>query len=296
MARERTARSLSASKRRREPTHALVAGNVALDKTSRGGWTPGGPSLYAARQFAALGAHVTLITGMEPEYDAWALEGIDVRADPDSQLPRYANTYDRAGNRRQFLLAEGAPLHVLPHLRPDETPDVVMIAPAFHEFRRAPLRFLGSIVGVSLQGPLRAVTGRGRVIHHSHPLAVAEKFVRPGWIAFFSEEDTAAPEDLARSIAGHRAVAVLTRGYNGATLFDSDGSEEHWDAFPADLVEPTGAGDCFASAFMFRLAETEDLAAAMGFALAAGALAVEGEGLEAIATRDEIEDRMREAS
>ncbi len=214
----------------------------------------------------------------------------------DSELPKYANSYDRQGNRRQYLLAEGEPLELLPFLKEDEKPEIAFIAPAFHEFRRAPLPFRESLVGVSLQGPLRALTGRQRIIPHSHPMKVAEKFVRPGWIAFYSEEDVTQPEVLGEYISSLRAVAVLTRGYNGATLFDSDGSQHHWDAIPADAVEPTGAGDCFASAFMFRLAETEDLESAMRFALAAGSLAVEGPGLDGIPDRQAIEARMtREA-
>lgn len=219
-----------------------------------------------------------------------------MRGYADAELPRYSNNYDRVGNRRQYLLAEGEQLQLVPFLNAEEKFDVVYIAPAYHEFRRAPLAFRESIVGVSLQGPLRATTGRQRIIPHSHPFKVAEKFVRPGWIAFFSEEDTSDPEELAQYIASLRAVAVLTRGYNGATLFDSDGSHHHWDAIPADPVDHTGAGDCFASAFMFRLAETEDLESAMRFALAAGSLAVEGPGLAGIPTRQAIEDRMtREA-
>lgn len=211
-------------------------------------------------------------------------------------MPKYANSYDRQGNRRQYLLAEGEPLELLPFLKEGEKPEIAFIAPAFHEFRRAPLPFRESLVGVSLQGPLRALTGRQRIIPHSHPMKVAEKFVRPGWIAFYSEEDVTQPEVLGEYISSLRAVAVLTRGYNGATLFDSDGSQHHWDAIPADAVEPTGAGDCFASAFMFRLAETEDLESAMRFALAAGSLAVEGPGLDGIPDRQAIEARMtREA-
>ena len=274
----------------------LVAGNVALDRTPDDGWTPGGPSLFAARAFQALGADVTLITNLEDGFDTTVFDGVDVRSAP-AELPRYSNRYDKRGNRTQFLLAEGAPLSLVPHIRPnDPEPEIAFVTPAFHEFKRAPLRFKGSIVGVSLQGPLRAATGRQRVIHHSHPLVVAEKFIRPGWLAFFSEEDTADPESLAEFIADLGAVAVLTRGYNGATLFDSDGTYQHWDALPATPVDPTGAGDCFASAFLFRLAETEELESAMRFALAAGAIAVEGTGLAGVATREAIESRMtREA-
>ncbi len=239
-----------------------------------------------------------MITGLEPDFDTGAFGPIsDVRGPQDGELPRYANSYDNQGNRRQFLLAEGSPLEVVPYLRPEDRPDVVLFTPGFHEFRSAPLRFRDALVGISLQGPLRALTGRQRVIPHSHPLKVADRFVRPGWIAFFSEEDTNQPEELAAHIASLRAVAVLTRGYNGATLFDSDGSHHHWEAIPADPVDPTGAGDCFASAFMFRLAETEELESAMRFALAAGSLAVEGPGLAGIPNRQAIEARMtREAA
>lgn len=234
---------------------------------------------------------------MEPAFDRSILSGLDVRAQEPAQLPRYANTYDSTGNRTQLLLAEGSRLELAPALKPGELPDVVLIAPGYHEFTRAPLRFKGSLVGISLQGPLRAVTADNRVIHHGDPRGVAGRFVRPGWIGFFSEEDTGAAEELASHIAGLRGVAVLTRGYNGATLFDSDGTRQHWDAFAANPVDPTGAGDCFASAFMFRLAETEDLAKAMEFALAAGALATEGHGLSGIASREAIEARLaREAA
>ncbi|MFN8617635.1 MAG: PfkB family carbohydrate kinase [Dehalococcoidia bacterium] len=267
-----------------------------MDRTSHG-WAPGGPSLYAAHAFSRLGGEVTLVTGLSEEFEESWLDGIaDVRGYVDSDLPRYQNNYDRAGNRRQYLLAEGEPLELTPFLKPEEKPDIVFIAPAFHEFRRAPLPFRESLVGVSLQGPLRTMTGRQRIIPHSHPNKVAERFVRPGWIAFFSEEDSADAEALGAYISTLRAVAVLTRGYNGATLFDSDGSQHHWDAIPAHAVEPTGAGDCFASAFMFRLAETEDLESAMRFALAAGSLAVERPGLAGIPDRQAIEVRMtREA-
>jgi sugar/nucleoside kinase (ribokinase family) len=48
---------------------------------------------------------------------------------------------------------------------------------------------------------------------------------------------------------------------------------------------------------MVRLAETDDLALAMRFALAAGALAVEGSGIAGLPTREAIEARInREAA
>ncbi len=244
----------------------------------------------------ALGGDVTLVTSLEPAFDRSVLEGLDVRS-ADGVLPRYANTYDERGHRTQLLLATGSPLELLPVLRPGETFDLVFYAPAFHEFAKAPLRFKGAIVGVSLQGTLRSVTDDHRVVPRANPLGACARMARAGWITFFSEEDTADPEGLARGLAARSTVAVLTRGYNGATLFELDGTTQHWAALPANPVEPTGAGDCFATAFMVRLTETESLEQAMQFALAAGALAVERPGLAGIADRAEIEARMtREAA
>jgi len=257
---------------------------------------PGGPSLYASLACKALGANVTLVSTVEDAFERSALAGVETRF-VEGELPRYANSYDAAGNRTQLLLAEGSELALLPLLPRGYTPNLVMLAPAFHEFRKAPLRFKGSLVGVSLQGALRSVDPEQRVVPNADPRGVATRFVRAGWVAFFSEEDTPEPESLARHIASLRGVAILTRGYNGATLFDSDGTEEHWAAIRADPIDPTGAGDCFASAFMVRLEETDDLRSAMRFALAAGALAVEGNGLAGIAGRAAIEARMtREAA
>lgn len=51
-------------------------------------------------------------------------------------------------------------------------------------------------------------------------------------------------------------------------------------AFPAQVVDPTGAGDSFCAALAVRLAEGADLVDAVRFACAAGALAVAVEGAE----------------
>jgi hypothetical protein len=244
----------------------------------------------------SLGCSTTLITSIEPGFPGGLFDGIDLRAAP-GEVARYENRYDARGRRTQRLLAPGSDLQLVPHLAPDETFDIVFYAPAYHEFRRAPLRFKGALVGASLQGALRSIDDSGRVIPNPRPLAAARALVRPGWLAFFSDEDTAAPEALAHALAAAGTLVVLTRGYNGATLFELDGSAESYPAVPAEATEPTGAGDCFAMAFMVRLAETDSTDAAMRFALAAGALAVEAPGLAGIASRAAIEQRLtREAA
>jgi sugar/nucleoside kinase (ribokinase family) len=54
-------------------------------------------------------------------------------------------------------------------------------------------------------------------------------------------------------------------------------------------VDPTGAGDVFAAAFLIRLHETGNNFEAARFASAAAALSLGGSGISAIAGRAQIE-------
>ena len=267
---------------------------MAEDRAPDGGWVPGGPSLYSARMAHALGARVTLLTALSPAFDRSCLAGLDVRAVPAAVLPRYANSYDARGDRTQLLLSPGEALRI--HSEEfDEVPDAFLVAPAYHEFESTP-PIEARFTGVSLQGPLRTVEGEV-VRPHPSPRNVAMAFVRAGDCVFFSEEDTPDAEGLAGYLGELGATVLLTRGYRGATMV-AGGIKRELKAVPVTAVDPTGAGDCFATAFMVRLAESGgDTSAASRFGLAAGALAVEGFGVAGIPSREQIEQRMaREAA
>lgn len=254
-----------------------------------GRWVPGGPALYAARMAHALGASVRLVTGLPADYDPALFEGICVNARRVLSPCRYANQYDAAGNRTQLLLSPGEPLPLSP--AEFENADAYVLAPAYHEFTGLPAQL--PVSAISLQGPLRLADARGHVAAHPDAIAQAAPFIRPGVFAFFSEEDTAEPTALARFIASQGAIAVLTRGYRGAMLFTNE-SETVLEAIPADSVDPTGAGDCFSTAFTIRLVETGSIGEAARFALAAGSLAVEGPGIAGIPTRAQVEERLKQ--
>ncbi len=249
---------------------------------------PGGPSLYSARMALALGARVTLVSRITPSFERSALVGVEVLAQPAVVAARYANSYTSSGERTQLLLAPGEPLDLSAAMAIPA--DAFVLAPAFHECEALP-EVAPPVVAVSLQGPLRAVDKFGHVSPHPDPLGQASPFIREGMYAFFSEEDTHQPELLGRAIASQGATAIVTRGYRGAVLFQGKATKT-LAAIPATAVDPTGAGDCFSTAFIVRLVETEDLDEACRFALAAGALAVEGHGIEAIPTRSHVEARL----
>ncbi len=283
----------------------MVVGNVVEDRTAEGGWTPGGPSLYSARAAQALGAAVTLVTcelvsvGPAP-FDRSVLAGIEVIELPrfrGKPMPRYANTYDERGNRTQLLVEQGDVLPAgfvqtgdRPRFR--EPVDLLIYAPAFHELTQPPAAAVpAALTAISLQGLLRDVTARLEVFQHRAPWPQVADWVGVAGFAFFSDEDTGQPDVLARHLANQGMHVFLTRGDRGAALFTPDGEREY-PPLPAEPNDPTGAGDCFSTAFLVRFAEAGDVEVATQFALAAGALAVERAGLESIPSRAEIEHRL----
>jgi sugar/nucleoside kinase (ribokinase family) len=80
-------------------------------------------------------------------------------------------------------------------------------------------------------------------------------------------------------------MVAVTHGAQGADLYLNGQQRETFSGYPAREVDPTGAGDVFAAAFLLRLHESGDPRAAVDFANRVAALSVEGEGVQGIPTR-----------
>ena len=109
-----------------------------------------------------------------------------------------------------------------------------------------------------------------------------------------SEEDlppTEVEETLARW-AAQVPLLAFTRGTRGARLW-SDGCWRQVPAIPAQELDPTGAGDVFAAAFLSRYVETDDAWQAALFAAAAASVSLEAPGTAAIPSRQQVEERLR---
>jgi sugar/nucleoside kinase (ribokinase family) len=94
---------------------------------------------------------------------------------------------------------------------------------------------------------------------------------------------------VARLLAAGRSMVVLKKGARGASLHATDLDLE-MPAFPAQEVDPTGAGDCFGGTFVGCLAQDIAPARALRLATAAGALAVTRKGpMEGNSTMAQLE-------
>jgi sugar/nucleoside kinase (ribokinase family) len=129
----------------------------------------------------------------------------------------------------------------------------------------------------------------GRV--SSKPWQDAERVLSRVDVLVFSEQDVGGDEVLIQRYLELAQTGVVTRGRRGATVF-SAGSCRHFPAFRAHEVDPTGAGDVFAAAFMVRLRETGDPFEAAPFANCAASFSIEGPGVSAVPSRRQVEERL----
>ncbi|WP_068113913.1 sugar kinase [Tropicimonas marinistellae] len=104
-------------------------------------------------------------------------------------------------------------------------------------------------------------------------LEYTDLFLPSGDEVFLGVETDNAEEAIAEHLARGVKAVVHKRGSEGASYFD--GTQTLRQApFPADEVDPTGAGDCFGGAFVSLWTAGTDPAEALRLAAAAGALAV----------------------
>lgn len=86
------------------------------------------------------------------------------------------------------------------------------------------------------------------------------------------------PHAVVRALRAEGATDVIVKlGGEGCVVF-AGGREEHTPAFPVEVVDTTGAGDCFAGGFLAALHRGSSYAEAARFANAVGALTVQALG------------------
>lgn len=96
-------------------------------------------------------------------------------------------------------------------------------------------------------------------------------------------------EALAGLLAAGRSMVLLKKGAQGS-IYQDAGRRITTSAFPAEEVDPTGAGDCFGGTFVACLAQGVPLERAVRLANAAGSLAVGRKGpMEGNSTMAELE-------
>lgn len=269
----------------------VVAGHVVRDAVADG-YRLGGTVTFAAVQAYRLGLSVGIVTRCADDVQVQrALGFADIVCNDSSMTTTFENRY-AGGERTQRVLQRAQPMH------DDDVPaewraaPIALIGPVLGEVGASFAQVFGrrTLVGVSAQGWLRSLDGAGSVMRSAWE---GEAFWRECDVLFVSDEDLDGRVSELELWARDVPVVAMTQSRRGARVFAA-GAWKQMEAFPETEVDPTGAGDTFATAFLIRLHETGDVAEAARFGGAAASLSVGGVAFEAIPTRTEIEARLRE--
>ncbi len=271
-----------------EPVDCLVIGHISLDESSEGVHLGGGVA-YTSVTAHKLGYRAGVVTAAQETTPlSFVGEGVQVCRRVSQATTRFQHTYSKAGQREQILLSRAS------KLEPSDIPTawakapVVFLAPIAQEFDDDFIQSFSAPTDVCLllQGWLRQWDQQGRV--SPAPWKNAQRILPGVRAVVFSLEDVGGNWSLAKSYAQAAPIAVVTMADEGVMLFQGEESRR-FGTRPAQVVDPTGAGDVFAAAFFLRLYETGDPAVACRFANVMASFSTEGEGWDAIPSRSDVE-------
>jgi sugar/nucleoside kinase (ribokinase family) len=272
----------------------LVIGHVVQDVVPNG-FTVGGTATYSSITARNLGRRPGIVTRLAPDFVVpESLRDIAVHRIDSPHTTTFHNIY-HDGHRQQFLLA------VADAMQPEDVPaewrhpPIVHLAPLAREVdARFAKMFPGSLVCVTPQGWLRQwgdpSPGSGRRVR-MRPWLEANEILPYTDVVVLSEEDLDGNAALIYDYACQAKIAVMTQGSLGCKIFVCD-EERHVPGFPVPEVDPTGAGDVFAAAFMVRYQETNDPFESARFANATASFCVQAPGITGIPTRAQVEARL----
>lgn len=276
---------------RYESVDYLAVGHITVD-VSANEKRIGGSVAYAALTAQALGMKAAIVTAWAEDLPLGPLQNIPIVNIGAEASTSFENIYTDAG-RTQRVIAQ-APFLEFHHV-PEawRSPRILHIAPVAREVSPRILKyFTESTIGLTPQGWLREWDDQGNVQiadweESDHILGRADATI-------IGLEDVNGDQTRIERMAYACPILVVTDGSRGAKLY-THGEETTIEAPSVTEVDPTGAGDIFAAAFLVRLHRTGDALDAVRFATQLAAVSVQRPGLEGVPTQDDIYDLMAEA-
>jgi len=260
-----------------ELARAPEAGETVIGRTFR--TDHGGKGSNQAIGAARLGAEVSFLTAVgedsfgDDAFDVWRAEGIDVAAVqrvPEATM--CAAIFVEASGQNRIAIVPGA-LGTLTRAHVDGFRQQIAAADVLLVQLEIPLDT--ALYALEVGRELGVTTILNPAPAPEQPIAPDVDYLTPN-------------ETELRAVEGASGTLVVTLGEQGARLGD-----EHVAAFPADVVDTTGAGDAFAAAFAVALAEGRDAHEAVRWGCAAGSYMVEHPGVvPGLPTRLELEARL----
>jgi sugar/nucleoside kinase (ribokinase family) len=285
------------------PPDFLVIGHITKDALPSGGYTIGGTATFAALAARRLGWRVGVVTSASADLLARLpdeLPGIAIATQPAAASSTFANLYED-GKRRQYLRARAASLGVADVPPAWLKARIVLLGPLAQEVApELASAFPDALIGATPQGWLRRWDTDGLIsptpwasaaelLPHLDVLILSRDDVTP---RSPSEQQRQQADALLAAWAAATPLMVVTQGAKGAVLH-WQGATRRFPAFAAQEVDPTGAGDVFAAAFLLHYALTHDPYAATRYANCCASFVVEQPGTQGIPTPQQVAARLK---
>jgi sugar/nucleoside kinase (ribokinase family) len=269
------------------PYTYLLIGTVTKDLLTDGSFSMGGTVTYAGITVKRLGWRPLIVTAAAPDFIPPAfLADADWHILPSSATTTFRNVYTPQGRQqtigpiaRSIELADiPADCHqaVVVHLCPlaqDVAPEIAVTCSH-------------NLLVTTPQGWLRQWDDRGHV--SLGDWRGAAELLPQLNATVISIEDIEGDWAIARRWAEQTQILIVTQDKDGCTVF-YQGQSFAVPPRPAQVVDPTGAGDIFAAAFFIRYFETGDLRQSAYFANVTASISLERPGPEAVPWRHEVE-------
>lgn len=254
----------------------LLIGHITRDLTPQGD-VVGGTVAYSGRIGEAFGLKTAVLTSCEPDYPGLQeLSGLELAVIPAEQTTTFKNVYTPDGREQTIY---GVANRITGQDVPPNWQDARMVhlAPLADEVDPEIMhQFPNSLIGLTPQGWMRQWDENGRVFPREWP--EAEKYFSLADIVIISQEDLLSTEMLFQYWAWSN-ILVLTGGAKGCIVFYGD-KAQYVPTIPVEEVDATGAGDTFATAFMFWYGKTGDPVASARFANTMASYSVTESGIE----------------
>jgi sugar/nucleoside kinase (ribokinase family) len=254
--------------------------------------TPHGPQLggtvsYAAQTAVAFGQRVGILTSATPGNPL--LNDLPAEATvicvPAEHTTTFENIYSD-GVRTQYLYHRAALLGVDAVPPAWRNAELIHLAPIAYEIDPALATAFGdSPVCVTPQGWMRRREPDSRV--SPAPWDAADLVLPHAALTVLSEEDIRHDPGLEAVFARLAPLLVLTRAERGGTVYQN-GRAQHFPSIPVKQVDPTGAGDIFATALHIALHRTGSLDRALRIATQLAGRSVTRRGIASVPTPAEV--------
>lgn len=271
----------------------LSVGHFCYD-VSPTGYILGGSASYSTLTARDLGHHARAVTAVGANFDRQnpLLDGIKTAYRESPETTIFDNQYDEKGHRQQFILGTAKKLkgHDVPAAW--RTSDIVYLCPIADEVSAELVHCFSkdTLIGATPQGWLRQWDASGKV--EAKRWTIAEEILPYIDVLILSDEDVRAYPDELEKYIRLTPIVVLTRGASGATLFQN-GTRLKSEAYPVREIDPTGAGDVFATSFLIDYYQDRSVEKALNFAHCVASFAVEGVGTSGIPKLTQVMLRLK---